>query len=465
MRTRAASVLPRGPNLARLSMIALSLWVGSCQAQPPYGQMLHRAVLRGDLAEVRHILEVAPSSVRATDTVGMTALHFTVVRLRISPDLAATPRDMPPGGLTSSETSGRGTPGVSSLGCEAAPSLTSYDLDDLRRDRTINPLVTTIDYATIAELLISHGAPIDAKGGDLGLTPLHLAVTMGHLTVVRVLLDHGADMAATDRTGLTALHHAAISGSVATGRLLLDRAADANTRVGRAAPLPAFRDDTPLALATGCSHREFVDLLLEHGADPSRKGQDDFTPLHLASDADIAALLLAHGASAMERGYENRTPLHQAAMQGRTDVAALLLAHGADIEARDQQGRTPLLLTVDQPAASREMVAFLIRNKAQVNARSAAGDTPLQAALSRDREIVRMLLDAGANVNVADRYMRTPLHRAVEAHDLTLVDWLLARGAQVNARDTTSRTPLYYTWGGSAADQEIAALLRRHGGV
>ena len=40
-----------------------------------------------------------------------------------------------------------------------------------------------------------------------------------------------------------------------------------------------------------------------------------------------------------------------------------------------------------------------------------------------------------------------------------------AHHADVNAEDKTHRTPLYYTWGGSAADQEIAAMLRSYGGV
>jgi ankyrin repeat protein len=83
----------------------------------------------------------------------------------------------------------------------------------------------------------------------------------------------------------------------------------------------------------------------------------------------------------------------------------------------------------------------------------------------RDREIIQMLLDGGADVNFSARSGRTPLHWAAEAHDIALVDLLVSRGANINARDATDRTPLYYTSGGSIADQQIAALLRRHGAV
>jgi ankyrin repeat protein len=109
--------------------------------------------------------------------------------------------------------------------------LTLYDLKDLRQTHVLNPLVTVLDYAPMTQMLIDHDASIDPKSGELGLTPLHVAVTMGHLTVERILLDHHADIDAANRLGLTALHMAALSGNVATAQLLLDRGADANAKV------------------------------------------------------------------------------------------------------------------------------------------------------------------------------------------------------------------------------------------
>jgi ankyrin repeat protein len=451
---------------------ALALSLSACDVHSPNGEALHRAVLRGDTAEVQRIVEHDPSSVRATDSEGMTALHFTVARLRVSHDAVTVSLSPPTEPSAPGKADERGSADHSSLGCGAIPSWTSYDVDDLKRSiatgvyTRLDAPVTTMDYAPMAELLVSHGAPVNAKAWRRGgVTPLHLAATMGHMSVAKTLLAHGADIRATDLLGLTALHMVAQSGNVALARLLLASGADANSTTGGFVILHAFRNDTPLSLAIVCSHRDMVELLLEHGADPNRRVQDGFTPLQLADRADIAELLLARGASMTARGYENRTPIHQAAMQGRMEVAALLLSRGADIEARDRFGRTPLLLAVDQPTATRKMVDFLLRSGARVNVSASDGETPLRAALSRDKEIVRRLLEGGADVNAPDRYGRTPLHWAVEGGDVALVELLLSHGANVNAQDTTKRTPLYYTWGGREADRKIAAMLRQRGAV
>jgi uncharacterized protein len=72
-----------------------------------------------------------------------------------------------------------------------------------------------------------------------------------------------------------------------------------------------------------------------------------------------------------------------------------------DINLQDRQGNTPLLIAVE--AGWVEGVAQLIRRKANVNLANSAGETPLiRAVLIHDADLVRMLLDAGANPDKAD---------------------------------------------------------------
>jgi len=83
----------------------------------------------------------------------------------------------------------------------------------------------------------------------------------GHLEVVKLLLEHGADPNVKNRDGKTPLHNAASEGHLEVVKLLLERGAD-----------PNVKDDdgnTPLHNAAWRGHLEVVKLLLEHGADPN----------------------------------------------------------------------------------------------------------------------------------------------------------------------------------------------------
>ena len=76
-------------------------------------------------------------------------------------------------------------------------------------------------------------------------------------------------------------------------------------------------------------------------------------------------------------------------------------------------------------------------------------------------EIVEMLLGAGADVNVANRFGTTPLHEATSYGRLEIVALLIAAGADIEAKDEHGRTPLQK--GISGFQPEAAMLLLRKG--
>ncbi|MGD9720082.1 MAG: ankyrin repeat domain-containing protein [Pirellulales bacterium] len=102
-----------------------------------------------------------------------------------------------------------------------------------------------------------------------------------------------------------------------------------------------------------------------------------------------------------------------------------------------------------------------LREGAPANAQAADGTTPLMlASLHGTPEMVRLLLDYGADPNLADKRRATPLLFAVG--DARKVELLIARGANVNARSSTGNTPLVAA-AGYSDNLPVVKLLLDHG--
>jgi ankyrin repeat protein len=128
---------------------------------------------------------------------------------------------------------------------------------------------------------------------------------------------------------------------------------------------------------------------------------------------------------------------------------------------KDENG-TPLHLAAIM--GHKEIVELLIAAGADVNAKTDFGFTPLNYAVVDGRKvIVELLIAKGADVNAKDDvYGRTPLHRAAYKGYKELAELFLAKGADVNAKNAGGDTPL--DLGISNDETETADLLRKHGG-
>ena len=206
-----------------------------------------------------------------------------------------------------------------------------------------------------------------------------------------------------------------------------------------------------------------------HQPSPTGRDADGQTDLHHAAQKnlrEVAALLLNKGAAVNAKDDNGYTPLHDAAFKNAVATADLLIEKGAAIDAKNENGSTPLYSAVRGDA--RETVDLLLEKGAAIDAKDEDGRTMLhKAASSYDHKDVRLLLEKGADVNATDSDGDTPLHRIVgfgspESLSLPITALLLEKGANVNVVNEGGYTPLALSilWN----NDEIAALLRRHGG-
>jgi ankyrin repeat protein len=209
-------------------------------------------------------------------------------------------------------------------------------------------------------------------------------------------------------------------------------------------------------------------------------------------DAEKVRLLLAHGANVNARSESERTPLLvAAAYPGPVDVLRLLLAGGADLRAQDRAGTTALALAVRSadvevvrflvekgldpnalsPAARRAGLARHDRPTTDYLMSKGLSPTPdllVTVANWQPADLVDRWIERGANVNASNaaQYGRTPLLTAVAseregAEGADMLRLLLDRGADPNVRTTEGESPL--DWAMYKGDRAKIALLEQHG--
>jgi len=195
---------------------------------------------------------------------------------------------------------------------------------------------------------------------------------------------------------------------------------------------------TPLYLACENNDLSMVRSLLGLSADPNIANVNGFTPLHIISNPDIALELIDAGANVnaviTDERYKGKTPFYFACRDGNTQVAKLFLKKGANV------------------------------NDVDANAVDTFGEPLLSLALhDNNLEMIRLLLELGANPNIADGYGYMPLCVACANNKLSMVRLLLEYGANPNIVSKNG-TPLDCAYNGIYDPElEIVRLLLEYG--
>ncbi|KAK6088814.1 hypothetical protein SCUP234_00018 [Seiridium cupressi] len=275
---------------------------------------------------------------------------------------------------------------------EVLEALWEYTKGSISHDKIDESLYDAADMEktwAVQLLLEKFGADPNAQGDEYG-NALTASAYDGTLPIMKILLDHGADV--NSPVGW-ALQTAATEGHVEVVRELLVRGANVNALASNS----NFLQGTALQGACEFGREEIVDMLLAAGANPNLGGGEDAHPIITAAancqGTIIGKLISAHADVNVVRGDDRSTPLIISAINiASVEPLQLLLDEGANIDATDGNGDTALIAAAS--VGDSEFVNFLLAKGADAMHTNDDGLSALHAAMDcEDDETMSVLIN------------------------------------------------------------------------
>ena len=386
------------------------------------------------------------------------------------------------------------------------------------RTSGLTPLMTAArtGHLEVVDALLGHGADVNAATTETHSTALMWAVAGSHPAVVRALLAAGAGPHASTADGFTPLLYATHNGDVAMAEILIAAGVDVNET--------GVDNTHALVYAIVIGRDAFALYLLEQGADPNGS-MGGARALHAA----VGSVTTWHGDWRRRHGdSRRRSPFGRRGLHASRALPLVeaLLARGADPNARittsallmdyigyprkgafepfacgtgDLRGATPLWVaaheanrptvpegaTADYARDSEAIIRTLLAAGADQHLTTDDGTTPFMVAAGLGRSTyrprqprgvrspsaeaaVRVLLEAGAEIDRVNEADFNALHGAAFRGLDEVVTYLVEQGADIDARDFKGRTAYRLAEGSKQSFQfqswpETAALLHRLG--
>ncbi len=260
---------------------------------------------------------------------------------------------------------------------------------------------------------------------NLGWTALLEAIILSnggvrHQQVVQLLVDYGADINIPDKEGVTPLEHARARGFKEIELIL-------NTAQAR---------DMQMIAAAGGGDIETVRQLLAKGGNVHAQDENGRTALIAAAyrnDLAIADVLIQAGADVNVQDNTQQSAYLISTSDGYLDLLKRTLQAGANVHSTDSYNGTGLIRAADRGHV--EIIQELLKTDIKIDHVNNLGWTALLEAIilgdggPRHTEVVRLLVEAGADVNLADGNGVTPLAHARQRGYVQMIEILQKAGA------------------------------------
>ena len=200
--------------------------------------------------------------------------------------------------------------------------------------------------------------------------------------------------------------------------LVLNDGLDINT--------PALCNRTPLLWASLSSSGEFIETLIELGANVNAQRTDDkVTPLILSADWNnfmAVNLLLDHGADANIAAANGYTLLHKVVIKGNQNLVKLFLEKNASVNTQNANGNSPLHTAVSNGFF--DITKLLVKKGSNVNLQNKEGRTPLFLAVANKHEqLIKLLIENEADVTIGYKKNSTERFYLVRGKDKGRAAW------------------------------------------
>jgi len=426
---------------AALVLLFAGLAFSGCAVQAP--PELFTAVKEGDLEYIKTTLEENPKFVNSKDESGYTPLL-----------LAASAGNKDLCEVLIDKKADLEVQGQNGTALYEAAVANHKDIVELLIKNGANPdakgengtalhEAAVANLKDIAEILIKNGANLNA-GDKSGNTPVYYASTFAwggkrnknDWDIARSLVSNGAEVNMKSGSDDTPLHSAALYAPEEIVSLFIDKGANVNVRLSSSG-WPRKTNSGPAPLHNACmradKNTEIVELLIDGGANTNAscysEQADGWTPLYFAclhENTKAVEMLIAKGARTNIISDLGNTPMHCAT---NAEIAQLLIDSGANIHFKNKKGYSPLHNAVK--GGHLEVAKLLIANRAYVTTTNYQRTSLLhEAAMTNQKEMVELLLAEGLNTNARDRAGMTPAQLAEKSGYYDIAEFIRTYNAK-----------------------------------